>query len=154
MKSYKEFITELFDRPVRLTYTQKDKRAKYVRWNATFDVDGQGYHVNTYPGGSAQDTQVIDFAWTTPMGMYGFGKTNLGSKSAGVVFATVMQFIQDLIDEVDPAVIKFEAEKSYDDNPESRIKLYTAMVKKYTPKEYNVKMTNMKNKMEFQLIRK
>jgi hypothetical protein len=151
MKSYKEFITEIFDQPVKLKYGTKYKTKSGVDWEATFKVDKQDYRVMSYP---KKDGQIVDFSWTTPMGMYGFGKTSLGAKSAGIVLATVMQFIQDLIDEAEPKVIKFTAEKSDDDNPESRIKLYTSMVKKFTPKEYTSNISNAGNKVEFTLTRK
>jgi len=157
MKSYKEFITEIFDQPVKLKYGTKYKTKSGVDWEATFKVDKQDYRVMSYP---KKDGQIVDFSWITPMDKYaidaytGFGKTGFGVKSAGIVLATVMQFIQDLIDEAEPKVIKFTAEKSDDDNPESRIKLYTSMVKKFTPKEYTSNISNAGNKVEFTLTRK
>lgn len=148
MKLYKEFITELFEKPVRLSYKEKTKRGLGWYWEADFEVDEKSFMISSEPTRKTPKgsgiTYEIGYSWTTPMGMYGFGKTNYGVKTAGIVLATVIQFIREFIDEVEPEEIAFTADKEDPGEKDSRTKLYTSMLKKFLPSNYTVKMSKGK----------
>lgn len=142
MKQYKELITELFDKPAKLGYKKKTD----TLWEAIFTINDVKYIV------AAELVKPIEYPegwWEIIFGTLDgneieyYGKTGLGSDVAVIVFSTLLQFIKELIEEREPAMIKFSASESkfkkdrtVDTRPNSRISLYKSMIRRFVPKNY------------------
>ena len=139
MKSFNQYIAEVFNTKIPLHYIEKTEKVH----SAKFSVDGETYKVGAEKQPSG--TWEIVFLMYTGADKTGvtFGKSNLGTAGAVQVFSAVMEFIREFIKEVQPDRIVFSADKpsiAYDPRGSSRESLYKKMVMKYTPSNYTVEI--------------
>lgn len=122
-KSFKNFITELFDRPVSWRKIQELPHIlKYA-----FNVDGYLYQVyieKIYA--DTPGTWNVNFALISHTGISAFKQTVMGNEIAIPVFSTVIDILKNFIGEKHPTRIKFTASL---DEP-SRVSLYRKMIKR------------------------
>jgi hypothetical protein len=129
MKSFKSFLTEIFDSP-----------AHYSLWNHNQTNPIYRFVVGDY-------TYLAGFTHFTSLGGYNFGfaiytesgeivqtVTNVGAKSAAKVFATSLAIIREFIKNNDPKVVIMLADLR---EPTSKISVYNMMIKKYVPDNYS-----------------
>ena len=132
MKSFKNFITELFNRPARWKIEVNDSGLlTYVSNNIgkgkTLSVD-----FVSYKNDGTWDVQ-FDVDGSTDV-------TGLGDEI--VVFSTVLDIMKDFVNRIDANKIKFDGAKGKEDG-ESRVKLYNRLIKKFAS-SHGYKLVNKK----------
>ena len=134
MKTFKQHITELWDKP--LPY-RKNKGARAVKRNTglyeyefvvKLPKDKIIYRVKMVQTGT---TWIVTF----DSGGEEMDITGAAGEKSVQVFSTVYAIIKDWVKEVEPESVEFSADKRWG---ESRAKLYDRMVKSMAPKNYTV----------------
>mgnify|MGYP003657693917 FL=1 len=165
MKSFNQYITELFERPYK--WTLRDKHSRDTVPNlGTQDVR---YYFKTDDG----ETMVVRFANNKREGKFrthiDFFNDNSNSRfsltgkgGAMKIMSTILDIIKDSIKNVDYDEIRFSASKkgytSSDDNKfatTGRVKLYRTMVKRFAGKMgYKSKEFDDKKDVDFTMEKK
>ena len=126
MKPFKNYIAEVFDKPLPYKITSNKHDWKKYEFSisrmlvkvAIIDYDGIGnYEV---------DFKVDDLHALTGL---------VGSANSLKIFTTVVAIILDFVKAVQPNEVEFTAVKT-EETGESRTKLYDRMAKRLTPKGY------------------
>ena len=129
MKTFKQHITELWDKPLpyKITSTSKDLKVYdfSIKINGSikkvettfFDIDG----LNEFDVTFKVDNKI--------------NVTGLVGTAAIKIFTTVVAIILDFVKAVQPNEVEFTAVKT-EETGESRTKLYDRMAKRLTPKGY------------------
>lgn len=136
MKTFAQYVTELFNQPFRFTGTNEAKRRPGYWPRAT-----ESYH---YTNG----TDLLDVGFT-PVTIDGEhwevafvrnGTTSLtGGGAASSVFASVLDAVKRFVREHSPEVLSFSAAKSELDartlllRSGTRVRLYHSMIKRFAP---------------------
>ena len=148
MKSFKEVITELFDKPVPFKWSIR----KDDEWEGYFKVDGKKFMV--LATALDEDGLVWEFLFAKASGMVpGLKATGEGGEIQ--VFSTVIAMMKQFTKEQNPLEIQISASKTDTEN-ESRGKLYKRMIRTYSSKNgYKLSTTsNTKDTTWFTLRRK
>ena len=165
MKSFNQYITELFERPYK--WTLRDKHSRDTVPNlGTQDVR---YYFKTDDG----ETMVVRFAnnkregkFRTHIDFFNDNSNNrfslTGKGGAMKIMSTILDIIKDSIKNVDYDEIRFSASKkgytSSDDNKfatTGRVKLYRTMVKRFAGKMgYKSKEFDDKKDVDFTMEKK
>ena len=138
MKLFKNYIAELFDKP--LPYKKIGKLAprqqgvhQSINYEFSIEIDGVTKKVTTTfrdVDGSGQFS--VEFA----VG-FDFNITGLAGAAAIKIFTTVVAQIKDFIETEQPIKLEFTAAKARGEGA-SRSKLYDRMTKRLTPKGYTL----------------
>ncbi len=149
MKSYKNFVTELFDNITPFTSSHKTFESIYA-----FVINGNSYFARFEEGMEGSKNYEIAFGLKIgPHGHTNFSIANLGTDTSIKVFSTVMAIMRDFIKEKQPLRVWFTAQKG--ENGDSRTKLYTSLIKKYCPNGYEWNKEQMgSSKDEFTITKK
>lgn len=119
MISFKQYISELFDKPYRYVL-RKLNRNSYMAELKLQDGSPLNVHISSNDGRRWE----IEFRKN-----YSINATGEGDEFK--IFSTVISIIKEFVELEAPAVIMFYASK---DDGNSRAKLYTRMVKKFANK--------------------
>ena len=138
MKPFKNYIVELFDKPLPYRKLGKLKPAQRgvhqsIDYEFSIEIDGTTKKVTTTfrdVDGSGQFS--VEFA----VG-FDFNITGLAGTAAIKIFTTVTAQIIDFIKAEQPIKIEFTAAKARGEGS-SRAKLYDRMTKRLTPKGYSL----------------
>ena len=163
MISFKQYITELFDKPYNAKERENNLRPTDYGGNMgsqTFEAktkDGDTLGIrfghfsskpsNAFPDGNYEIT--VEF-WVRPSGGGRATMGITGKGDAGRIMATVLEITEEVIEEYDPTRLTFHADKFV--NPAAkekvesgRIGLYNAMVKRFAKKNgFSAKLPNPK----------
>ena len=134
MKTYKNFLVELFDNPYP---TKPVPVGDYARKFKT--KEGHEYTVFI-------DQGVVLFQDEEGA----IGITGTKGPEAAKIISTVLSVVREFIQKKSPPVLKFTA---FSDDP-SRVKLYTRMLKKFAPDNYNIDITQGSDEVKYQMIKK
>ena len=117
MKPFKQYVTELFDKPVRWKLdTENPYRLTYEA-----KIDGTTLSVDFLNKGNEDWEMVFDVN----------GKSNVtGGGNEIAVFSTVLDIMKDFDKRTDAQIIRFDAAKGAEDGS-SREKLYDRFVRKF-----------------------
>ena len=147
MKSFKQHITEAFDKPYRWQLkTDNEIQAKYQA------VTDAGDKLQVTFAKSVTGIDDLSFAISGEVGITGGG-------DAFRIMATVLDVIRDYIKNNDPEGIKFTANKEryFDkdsEDPQSREKLYTKMIERFAKKAgYKVKLDRNRFSTHYKLVK-
>ena len=115
----KNELTELFDAVYSIRW-----KIKYDKlWDGVFNAASGPVYITF----KRKPSNVWEIEFTDAEG--NFEATNLGDQYK--IIGTVLNAVSDLIQEVSPLKIVFEAAKNYSTGSDSRYKLYSKLVKKY-----------------------
>ena len=144
MISFKQYITELFEKPYRWQLKKDDE--KRVMYQAVTDTgDRLRIDFEKWSGGIVN----LSFSVDGSVGITGQG-------DAFKIMATVLDVIKDFIKNHEPKRIKFTADKEEGESEEweSREKLYSKMIERFAKKVgYKVKFNKNKFGTVFNLIK-
>ena len=135
MKSFKDFLAELFDNP----YSTKpgSEAGEFARKFKT--KDGHEY------------TVYIDQGFVLFEDEEGaIGLTGTKGSEATKIISTVLSVVREFVQKNNPPVLKFTA---FSDDP-SRVKLYTKMLKKFAPEDYNVDIKQVAGETKYEMVKK
>lgn len=135
MKSFKEFITELFDAPVKVT---KVKNGTSHRHDYSFKVNNVPYQVSIHHMFAKKGMADVDFGDKTEKPEDSMATTGKQGSHASQVFAAVhkaLRMHQAENPHIDTYSFDASYEKSGDVNP-ARTKLYGAMVRRAGGKQF------------------
>ena len=126
MKSFNQYITEVFDRPLKWKEFTKQPTAR----EASFDVGEYGYNIRVLiPKNAPKQMKTIGVEFT--LGSEGGVSKGQGQKhdilktgNAGAVFATVIDYIKHVVKDEKAERILFSGKER------SRRSLYNAMLKR------------------------
>lgn len=115
----KNELTELFDAVYPIRWKTKNDKL----WDGVFNASPGPVYITF----KRKSLGVWEIEFTDGEGS--FEATNLGDQYK--ITGTVLNAVSDLIQEVNPLKIVFEAAKNYNTGSDSRYKLYSKLVKKY-----------------------
>lgn len=145
MKSFAQYITELFDSgdiiPLRL---RKSPSNSLVWWQGEWMVNGNKHRFDadarpitlgsSDPRRNPEDTDEVvgwNFSFTVDNQYSADSEQEAEMKSQTVkIFATALEAIRQLIKEYDPKTIRFSAEKDKNKN-NSRVRLYDSLIRRF-----------------------
>jgi len=143
MKTFNQFLTELFDRP----YPFKMVKYSSTEWQYEFYTnDNKKYIVIMM---YYQSTNRWEVLFADEKGEIEI--TGKGGKEVSSIFATVMVIIRDFIKNKSPDVLYFSADKG---EGKSRSRLYTTLVKTQTPSGYDYSIDEKPTTTYFTLEKK
>lgn len=101
MKSFKEFLTELFDKvaPIRWTTRRSD------RWEAQFKVGKKKFEI-IFDEGRSRGNWKVDFGSVNKSGGVDFELTGEAGKDAILIYSTVFDTMKKFVKEVEPNKIE------------------------------------------------
>jgi len=134
MKTYKNFLIELFDNPYPTKPVPVGDYARKFKTKA-----GDEYTVFI-------DQGVVLFQDEDGA----IGLTGTKGPEATKIISTVLSVVREFIQKKSPPVLKFTA---FSDD-ESRVKLYTRMLQKLAPDNYNVSIQPGRDEVKYQMIKK
>ena len=137
-KTFKHYISELFDRP--LPYKKIGKLAppqqgvhQSINYEFSAEIDGKTKKVTTtFRDVDGSERFSVEFNVEDK-----FDITGLAGTDAIKIFTTVVAQIKDFIETEQPNEIEFTAAKARGEG-QSRAKLYDRMTKRLTPKGYSL----------------
>jgi len=152
MKTYKEFLTELFDNPVKWKYVSSQSGKDLDVY--TFNIGENEYFVHL-EFITVIDELLVEFSIIDPIDKH---RTTHLTKTGNEfkVFATVMDILRFYLKYTDLPIktVSFSAYKPYEDDKQSRISLYKRMVKKYvSTKEWKITIQDENEYTEFFLTK-
>ena len=130
MKPFKQYITELFNNPLRFKKYSSLGNSRYV-----FNVPKVGQYDAYFKKEGRKDKPIYQFYFEDPDGDIEI--SNVGHKASIQVFSTVAAILKDFIENKTPKKFYFDADKSVGD---SRTVLYHRLAKKIE-KETDYKLT-------------
>ena len=135
-KTFKHYISELFDRPlpykkIGKLNPQKQGVHQSISYEFAIEIDGTTKKVRTsFRDIDGSGEFIVEFEVDDE-----FLITGLAGTAAIKIFTTVTAQIKDFINSEQPDKISFTAVKTTGEGP-SRAKLYNRMTKRMTPKGY------------------
>jgi hypothetical protein len=134
MKSFKEYIAELFNQPAPF----RSLRFTGARHSYSFNSDGHLYKVTIekHPNGpnitGDPDTWTIDFANVDLQGHSNFDRADIGTAAAIKVFSTVIDIVNKFIQDSSPNYMTLIVDKE----DSSRVSLYRRIIQNTLRREY------------------
>jgi hypothetical protein len=149
MKTFKTFLSEIFDKSVHFTDITSigDRAYKY-----SFYVDGNHYRVRILE--MPDNSWLLSFAMVDQSEEYRYGNENVGLSTSIIVFSTVMEIVKVFIKKKNPNEIRFMAEEEEDSYRMPRSNLYTSLVKKYIPTGWRCEIETKSGYTKYTLIKK
>ena len=137
MKTFKQHITELWDKPLPYKLVNREKHPRFPDqgwlYEYKFEIKSTPFDV-TFSNQLENDPPYWDVSFVDDEGNVS-DVTGTAGAAAVKVFSTVYAIIKDWVKEVEPESFEFSADKRWG---ESRAKLYDRMVKSMAPKNYTV----------------
>lgn len=139
-------LTEAFDSPYPTAVLRNAEDERIT----SFTTDSEIEYEIEFIYSRLRDKWEVDFRSTSG----GYGITGTGDQMR--VFATVMEEIREFLQKRAPRQLQFSADKRHDSsqNRHSRANLYTALLKRYAPKDYDAKVEDKEEKTSYTLTRR
>jgi hypothetical protein len=132
MVTFKEFLAELLDRTVKPTQVKKTKTEREYTLNA--DGNEITFYATKYS--PRTDKWEVHFMGIDHRGLESWKANGKGGELK--IFAAMKWVIDELIKDMKPEFIAFEAEKDIGENETKRIDLYRKFMKRFANDDYEL----------------
>jgi len=137
MHSFKQYLTELFDKPAPFKWKEKDDSF----WRGTFNIGKNGFEVTANL--LEEDVWDVSFA-RTDRGLWKYDASGDGDEIK--VFSTVIAMIKEFVLKQKPLELDIAASKT-DTDDASRVSLYKKLIKTQAGK-FGYKLTKLDDTSE------